>query len=605
MTFTVAASGDGPLTYQWRRNGTAIAGATGSSFTLAAVTADDVGALFTVVVTNTAGSVTSAAASIDLTRSGADANWLWGQAGRADVDPDSASTLGHGVRFNLVAVDPLVPTRPLTLEAKGLWGPVTSFHDGAWNGSEFKPGPASSERVLVYAKSRRLWRLDLRAGTTGPVPTLLSNAGIEQICGVLRTFPDGKDALRSVLLYGARDTAGNCSTTDFLAFRPAMAATDAPIATPDVLFALRNSDGAITGFVARRNNRILKLDANLANAVDLFGVGASSVATWATPTPTQPRWVFRDGDDIRSADLTAPSTPVTLYSVAGASAAQALGVHTGTVPTLVALQDQVVRACALTGCGGAPATLLTLDVPLATSAIRIGDDNAAELWAAIRGFRHSRVLHVGSTLVASLKVDQATSLGVDPNMTSWVLTPAYLASHSVSTQSMSSVPRNGGTETVFAPTAGVAGVLPLFPAAALAADRAWAVDLPNSALRLFALPGTALLRLDDAHPLYGNDGLDNALNSELLYVQGYAVTSATPFLNTTLKGVDAASGQATASYGSLAASVSRLTTLGAPGGGRPRLLQAEGLPLNAENAKDLFFLRGGQAGLVRCTSFIQ
>jgi hypothetical protein len=63
-TFTVVATGAAPLTYQWQKNGTAIAGATAASFTTAAITAADNGATFTVVVSNSMGSMTSAAATL-------------------------------------------------------------------------------------------------------------------------------------------------------------------------------------------------------------------------------------------------------------------------------------------------------------------------------------------------------------------------------------------------------------------------------------------------------------------------------------------------------------------------------------------------------------
>jgi hypothetical protein len=63
VTFTVAANGSPPLTYQWRRNGTAIAGATAATFTLPSAQVADAGA-YTVVVTNAASSVTSAAANL-------------------------------------------------------------------------------------------------------------------------------------------------------------------------------------------------------------------------------------------------------------------------------------------------------------------------------------------------------------------------------------------------------------------------------------------------------------------------------------------------------------------------------------------------------------
>ncbi|PYX65751.1 MAG: hypothetical protein DMG78_29455, partial [Acidobacteria bacterium] len=63
-TFTVVASGTAPLSYQWQRNGANISGATSSSYTTPATTTADSGSTFRVVVTNTAGSATSNAATL-------------------------------------------------------------------------------------------------------------------------------------------------------------------------------------------------------------------------------------------------------------------------------------------------------------------------------------------------------------------------------------------------------------------------------------------------------------------------------------------------------------------------------------------------------------
>lgn len=60
-TFSVTASGAAPLSYQWLRSGTEVAGATAASYTLAAAAVADSGAAFSVRVSNSAGSVTSAA----------------------------------------------------------------------------------------------------------------------------------------------------------------------------------------------------------------------------------------------------------------------------------------------------------------------------------------------------------------------------------------------------------------------------------------------------------------------------------------------------------------------------------------------------------------
>ena len=66
VTFTVAATGTGPLTYQWNKADVAIPGATGSTLTLAAVTAADAGS-YTVTVGNALGRVTSTAANLTVT----------------------------------------------------------------------------------------------------------------------------------------------------------------------------------------------------------------------------------------------------------------------------------------------------------------------------------------------------------------------------------------------------------------------------------------------------------------------------------------------------------------------------------------------------------
>ncbi|HNV00470.1 MAG TPA: immunoglobulin domain-containing protein, partial [Verrucomicrobiota bacterium] len=65
VTFTVVATGTAPFTYQWRKNGVAIQGATGDTYVIASARADDEG-LYSVVVSNAAGSVTSESGRLTL-----------------------------------------------------------------------------------------------------------------------------------------------------------------------------------------------------------------------------------------------------------------------------------------------------------------------------------------------------------------------------------------------------------------------------------------------------------------------------------------------------------------------------------------------------------
>ena len=64
-TLAVTATGSRPFTYQWRLNGTNIAGATGSSLTLNSLQFDNAG-LYSVVVGNAAGAATSSAAVLNV-----------------------------------------------------------------------------------------------------------------------------------------------------------------------------------------------------------------------------------------------------------------------------------------------------------------------------------------------------------------------------------------------------------------------------------------------------------------------------------------------------------------------------------------------------------
>ncbi len=66
-TFKVVAGGTGPFTYQWLKNGVAIAGATSANYTTPALAVSDSGAVYSVKVGNTAGATVVSSAAVGLT----------------------------------------------------------------------------------------------------------------------------------------------------------------------------------------------------------------------------------------------------------------------------------------------------------------------------------------------------------------------------------------------------------------------------------------------------------------------------------------------------------------------------------------------------------
>ena len=121
-TFTVTAGGTAPLTYQWQKNGTAVTGATGASYTTPAETVSDSGATFAVVVMNSSGSVTSASATLTVTTTSAnDVATFKNDVSRSGQNPsESTLTLANvnSTNFGLlhtVMVDGKVDAQPLYL----------------------------------------------------------------------------------------------------------------------------------------------------------------------------------------------------------------------------------------------------------------------------------------------------------------------------------------------------------------------------------------------------------------------------------------------------------------------------------------------------------
>jgi poly(3-hydroxybutyrate) depolymerase len=95
-SFRAVATGAAPLSYQWQKNGVDIAGATSGWYTVPATAVADDGALYRAVVTNTSGSVASAAAKLTVKAASAGPG--------TDVQPsDQSVASGQPVTFTVAA----------------------------------------------------------------------------------------------------------------------------------------------------------------------------------------------------------------------------------------------------------------------------------------------------------------------------------------------------------------------------------------------------------------------------------------------------------------------------------------------------------------------
>jgi len=128
-TFSVTAAGSDPLSYQWQKGTTAITGATTASYTTPSAVVGDNGSQFTVVVSNSGGSITSNPATLTVNTIGAPT---------ITQQPSSqAITVGETATFSVAATG----TTPLTYQ----WQKGTTPIVGATSASYTTPAAVSGD----------------------------------------------------------------------------------------------------------------------------------------------------------------------------------------------------------------------------------------------------------------------------------------------------------------------------------------------------------------------------------------------------------------------------------------------------------------------------
>src|SRR6058998_1051276 len=134
-TFTVVAAGTAPLSYQWQKNGANISGATSASYATPATTSSDSGATFDVVVSNSAGTVTSNTATLTVNAAAV--------APAITAQPVSQTvTAGQTATFTVVAAG----TAPLSYQ----WQKNGANISGATSASYVTPATTSSDSGATF-----------------------------------------------------------------------------------------------------------------------------------------------------------------------------------------------------------------------------------------------------------------------------------------------------------------------------------------------------------------------------------------------------------------------------------------------------------------------
>jgi len=135
-TFTVAASGTAPLSYQWQKGTTNISGATSPSYTTPVTAMSDNGSTFQVVVSNSAGSATSNPAMLNVTAAPV--------APSITAQPSNRSvTVGQTATFTVVAAG----TSPLSYQ----WRKGTTNISGATSPSYTTPATTLADNGSQFA----------------------------------------------------------------------------------------------------------------------------------------------------------------------------------------------------------------------------------------------------------------------------------------------------------------------------------------------------------------------------------------------------------------------------------------------------------------------
>jgi len=574
-SFSVTASGgSAALTYQWLRNGSAIAGATAVSYTTPASALADNGARFSVVVTSGSESLTSSAATLSVTQPvGANGYYLIASAGpRAE----GSLTFANGTQTlqtqALLAVNSASPSAggAVTVEPAGQASPLFfGSLEGTVSGTQVS---GLRTRFTAYFKAGRLYRVDqVVADGSLPTPQLTSTLNTSELCGSAGLAAQSlagqgtnlPNASRSWVFFQAPGPDTVCDNADdtYRAVRLDMAATDAPRTVAEPQVDVLNADGSFGGLVVRNGTQMQKLDANLGSPVNLFTIATSGYSNLGVSFGTTPPgiWLFIEGGQLWGVNLANPTVRVSLATLTGGEAASNAIASDGST-AYVALNT-----------GSTSARILRVTEALATTAI-------ATLGTPVRdmALTPTRLVVLGSGAPATLlSLPKAGGTLTTLNTFGTGVSPGQMVA-------------SGENVYVSSTQFGLTGSL--VSTLVVGADGSSPQTLNGTTIVRSLAPTVELLNLglDTTYAIVLADGLTSALSSA----------------GATLRVVEGATRNTLLTYGSLPASPDGVLSIGTADPlqyGQPGLLTYFGLSDTATS--DLFFFKSDAAGLTQVTRF--
>ncbi len=311
-TFAVVASGTAPLSYQWQKNGANISGATLASYTTPATATTDSGSTFQVVVSNTAGSVTSSTATLTVNPATV--------APTITTPPlNQAVTAGQTATFSVVAAG----TAPLSYQ----WQKNGANISGATLASYTTPATATTDsgstfQVVVSntAGSVTSSAASLTVNPAVVVPTI-TTPPVNQTVTVGQTATFAVVAAGTApLSYQWQKNGANISGATLASYTtPATASTDNGSTFQVVV---SNSKGSITSSVATLSVTSAAVAPTITSQPTNKTVTAGQTATFAVvasgTAPLSYQWQ-KNGANISGATLASYTTPATTTTDSGST----------------------------------------------------------------------------------------------------------------------------------------------------------------------------------------------------------------------------------------------------------------------------------------------